>query len=350
MRDRGFAMSFAAGAGAAALAVPFVLSFGVACAAAASGAVSGSAAPAATSCGPGPVQAGQAVDGVTLDAVQVGDAQVIYDVSAALDLPQRAAVIAIATAMQESQLVNLPGGPGGSLGLFQQRPSQGWGTPAEIMQPVYASTEFYQALVKVPGWQSLPLTVAAQAVQGSAHPGAYAKWETLADGLVSTFTGAADACLTDNGNGGAPTSGVTALPGGFTLPPGTPKAVVIAIRYALAQLGKPYVWGGTGPAGYDCSGLVMMAYRAAGISIPRTTYQQVYVGTPVYSFSLLQPGDLLFTPGADGTPEHPGHVGMYIGDGLVVQAPQTGEDIKVTPFKGYWEQSTVAIRRIVPHL
>jgi cell wall-associated NlpC family hydrolase len=100
-------------------------------------------------------------------------------------------------------------------------------------------------------------------------------------------------------------------------------------------------------AAYDCSGLVMMAYQAAGISLPRITYQQVDVGTPVYSDSQLEPGDLLFTPGSDGTAENPGHVGMYIGSGLVIQAPQTGEDIKITPFSGYWQESTVAIRRIV---
>jgi hypothetical protein len=66
--------------------------------------------------------------------------------------------------------------------------------------------------------------------------------------------------------------------------------VAAAILYAAAQLGKPYVWGGTGPVGYDCSGLVMMAYRAAGVSLPRTTFQQVYAGTAVYSFSDLMPG------------------------------------------------------------
>jgi cell wall-associated NlpC family hydrolase len=67
--------------------------------------------------------------------------------------------------------------------------------------------------------------------------------------------------------------------------------VAAAILYAVAQLGKPYVWGGTGPVGYDCSGLIMMAYRAAGVSLPRTTFQQVYAGTAVYSFSDLMPGD-----------------------------------------------------------
>jgi cell wall-associated NlpC family hydrolase len=281
-----------------------------------------------------------------LDPGQLSNARIIYDVSVTMGLPQQAAVIAEATAMQESGLVNLPDGTSDSLGLFQQRPSQGWGTPAQIMQPVYAATRFYEALIDVPGWQSLALTDAAQAVQGSAAPGAYAKWESLADSLVATFSGNADNCLTDNGTV-VPQSGATRLPTGFALPPGTPQAVVTAIAYAAAQLGKPYIWGGVGPAGYDCSGLVMMAYEAAGISLPRTTFQQVDAGTPVYSDSQLEPGDLLFTPGSDGTAAEPGHVGMYIGSGLVIQAPQTGEDIEITPFSGYWQENTVAIRQIV---
>jgi len=91
----------------------------------------------------------------------------------------------------------------------------------------------------------------------------------------------------------------------------------------------------------------MMAYEAAGISLPRATVQQVYSGTAVYSYTDLMPGDLLFTPGSDGTAAEPGHVGIYIGSGLVIQAPETGEDIEITPFSGYWQENTVAIRRIV---
>jgi cell wall-associated NlpC family hydrolase len=141
-------------------------------------------------------------------------------------------------------------------------------------------------------------------------------------------------------------SGTAALPSWYQLPAGTPEPVAVAISYALRQLGKPYVWGGTGPAGYDCSGLVMMAYAAAGVSIPRTTYQQVDAGTAVPSFSDLLPGDLLFEAGSDGTPTNPGHVGMYIGDGLVIQAPYTGADIDLTP-ASQWQSATVAIRQVV---
>jgi cell wall-associated NlpC family hydrolase len=281
----------------------------------------------------------------SLSAAQTGDALIIYDVSVSMDLPQQAAVIALATAYQESRLYNLSYGTGDSLGLFQQRPSQGWGTPAQIVQPVYAATAFYTALIQVPGWQNLPLTVAAQDVQHSAYPDAYAQWAPLATALVATFTGTATNCLTDNSRG-IPASGVTQLPSWFTLLPTTPRAVVTAISYAVAQLGKPYIWGGTGPDGYDCSGLVMMAYQAAGISLPRTTFQQVYAGTPVYSTAQLQPGDLIFTPGSDGTPTDPGHVGMYIGSGLVISAPETGKPITLTPLNGYWSQQATAIRRV----
>ncbi len=263
-----------------------------------------------------------------------------------MQLPQRAAVIAIATSMQEASLLNRPNGTADSLGLFQQRPSQGWGSPAQIMDPVYASVQFYRALIAVPGWQELPLASAAPDVQHPGHPGAYARWRPLATALVDTFAGTAGDCATDNSSN-VPASGTTRIPAGFTLPPGTPSQVVTAINYALRQLGKPYVWGGVGPAGYDCSGLVMMAYQAAGVSIPRTTFQQVNVGTPVYSLSRLQPGDLIFTAGSDGTPTDPGHVGMYIGSGLVVEASETGTPIMITPLNGYWSTNAIAMRRIV---
>jgi hypothetical protein len=79
--------------------------------------------------------------------------------------------------MQESELRNPPGGPDDSIGLFQQRPSQGWGTPAPLADADYAAITFFQALLKVPGWQTMALADAAQAVQKSAFPDAYARWE-----------------------------------------------------------------------------------------------------------------------------------------------------------------------------
>jgi murein DD-endopeptidase MepM/ murein hydrolase activator NlpD len=131
-------------------------------------------------------------------AAQIHNAAVIINVGAQLKLPPRAWVIAVATAMQESRLTNL-GNLGSrndhdSLGLFQQRPSAGWGTPAQVMDPAYASTKFYEKLKTVKGWESMPLTEAAQSVQISAYPDAYAKHEPLATQIVNQLAdGAANA-------------------------------------------------------------------------------------------------------------------------------------------------------------
>ena len=131
-------------------------------------------------------------------AEQIRNAAVIINVGADLKLPPRAWVIAIATAMQESRLTNLgylgKRNDHDSLGLFQQRPSSGWGTPAQVTDPVYASTKFYQKLQTVEGWQTMALTTAAQRVQISAYPDAYAKHEPLATRIVNQLAdGAANA-------------------------------------------------------------------------------------------------------------------------------------------------------------
>lgn len=127
---------------------------------------------------------------VFLSAVQVQHASTINAVGLRRGLPERARVIAIATAWQESGLRNLPGGDRDSVGLFQQRPSQGWGTAAQIIDPVYAAGAFYDALLKVTGWPSMSLTKAAQQVQYSAFPDAYAKWEPSATSLARALGGA----------------------------------------------------------------------------------------------------------------------------------------------------------------
>ncbi|GGK36662.1 hypothetical protein GCM10010124_31630 [Pilimelia terevasa] len=126
-----------------------------------------------------------------LDDEQTGNATTIAATGARLGVPQRGWVIAVATAMQESALRNLAGGDRDSVGLFQQRPSMGWGTAAQLRDPRYAATAFYQRLVKVAGWEQMPLTVAAQAVQRSAYPDAYAKHESAATALVNTIAAGA---------------------------------------------------------------------------------------------------------------------------------------------------------------
>ncbi|MFK4273311.1 C40 family peptidase, partial [Streptomyces milbemycinicus] len=97
-----------------------------------------------------------------------------------------------------------------------------------------------------------------------------------------------------------------------------------AIAFAKAQLGKPYVWGATGPSSFDCSGLTQAAWKSAGISLPRTTWDQVKAGTRV-STSELQPGDLVFFY------DDISHVGLYIGDGMMIHAPKPGDVVKKAP-------------------
>ena len=124
----------------------------------------------------------------TWNKTQRENAATIVHVGVALAFPARGEVIALATAMQESQLYNVgylgANNDHDSLGLFQQRPSMGWGSAAQVTDPIYSATAFYLALKRVKGWESMAVTVAAQRVQRSAFPNAYAKWETDATSLV----------------------------------------------------------------------------------------------------------------------------------------------------------------------
>jgi hypothetical protein len=119
------------------------------------------------------------------NATQLRNVRTIVEVAQQLKLPPRAAVIAVATAQQESELINMRGGDRDSVGLFQQRPSMGWGSYSEVHDPTYAAKQFYASLTAIPGWQHLPLTVAAQTVQSSAFGWAYARWEATAAQLVA---------------------------------------------------------------------------------------------------------------------------------------------------------------------
>ncbi len=103
-----------------------------------------------------------------------------------------------------------------------------------------------------------------------------------------------------------------------------------AISYAEAQLGKPYGWGQAGPDAYDCSGLVYAAYAYAGITIARTTYGWRQDG-PAVPFSQLEPGDLIFYPGSDGSVQNPGHVVMFLGGGQIIQALEQGTPVQIGP-------------------
>jgi hypothetical protein len=138
---------------------------------------------------------------VDLDTKQAENATTIAAVAVRRGMPARAVSIAIATAFQESKLRNVSHGDRDSIGLFQQRPSQGWGTREQIMDPYYATNAFYDALAKIDGYQEMRITEAAQAVQRSGFPEAYQEHAAGARALASALTGYSDAklsCVVDS--------------------------------------------------------------------------------------------------------------------------------------------------------
>ncbi|GAB3282733.1 hypothetical protein GCM10027449_25040 [Sinomonas notoginsengisoli] len=138
-------------------------------------------------------------DKQSLATDQTANASLIAAIAVQRRLPPRAATIALATSMQESKLRNLSYGDSAgpdSRGLFQQRPSQGWGTEAQIMDPVYATNAFYDVLIKIEGYEGLPITDAAQKVQRSGFPRAYAQQEDTGRAFASALTGQSQAALT----------------------------------------------------------------------------------------------------------------------------------------------------------
>lgn len=315
--------------------------------------------PAEVACSTSP---GVTVTSASLDTAQLLNASDI--ISAAGTVPRagvRGEIVGVAVGLDESDLTDLAnpavpaslalphegvGSDHDSVGVFQQRPSQGWGSVAQIMDVTLSAETFFHRLAALPSWGPLPAGLsqeevdaldgeAAQKVQrsGVADGSNYAKFVALATQIVTS------AIVGAGGPAVCATSGVP-LPPGAHLPAGVvalihtaPAVDQQAIAFALAQLGTLYLWGGTGPR-FDCSGLVMEAYASAGVVIPRTTYQQVGAGTPVAQ-AALEPGDLVF-PDA-------GHVQIYLGGGLIVEAPETGQRVHVTAIWGF-----VTARRVVP--
>lgn len=191
---------------------------------------------------------------------QAANAATISAVGTTRGMPERAVTIALATALQESGLRNLDHGDRDSLGLFQQRPSQGWGTPKQIMDPVYSAGIFYDRLAEVPGYSRLPLTVAAQRVQLSGFPQAYAKHEPDAALLSGALTGRSAATLT-----------CTAAPDDGT--PGDPAKV----RAELVRTFGPGTLPGTGKAGASATS----GGKGPTISVPvRTSDRAAGGGAP----------------------------------------------------------------------
>lgn len=309
---------------------------------------------------------------VTLNQTQLTRAATIVNVGAgAKGVGRDGIVIALVAALTESTLrmlsntsaypqsANYPndgnGGDHDSLGLFQMRPSTGWGSVEDLMDAEYQAAAFYggpsgpnhgspRGLLDIPDWKLLPKGAAAQAVEVSAFPDRYADYEPVAEAILDTM-----ATGTSSGSCGDDTQG-----SGVQLPAGFAGAFIAA---AQNEIGKPYVWGGgtyTGPSGrgsdgrgpgFDCSGLVLYAaYQASGgkLKLPHYSGAQITFGQSV-AWDDKQAGDLIFFthPGSSA----PHHVAIYVGDGKILQAPRTGQNVRfgsVSEFAG----ETMKIRRL----
>lgn len=256
---------------------------------------------------PGAPQRG-AADARGLDAEQREIVALIITIGKQRKLAPRAWQIAIQAGMTESGLRNVDYGDRDSLGIFQMRPSMGWGSPAEVTDPEYAVNKFYTVLLGVPDWENRRPGESAQAVERSAFPDRYHQWEPMAVHLVQNLGKVADVAGCGTGVGNA-------------LPPS--KVAATAIKFALRERGKPYVWGATGPNSYDCSGLMLRAFESAGVTLPRVSRDQYKAGA-MLQLDKAQPGDLLFWAYDESNPATIHHVAMYLGDGQIVEAQQSG--------------------------
>lgn len=245
---------------------------------------------------------------------QMTNATIIVALGKQMNIPEQGWVVAIAAAMTESGLRNLDHGDRDSLGLFQQRPSQGWGTPAQIMNPTYSATQFYRHLLALRGWQQMSVNDAAQAVERSGFPHSYTPHEQAARDVLGAVH--SSTCTTGSGDCNH-----------IQTPNPT---ILVAITYACRQRGLPCVWGGNGPqnGGFDCSGLTHAAYAAAGITLPRTADAQYHAIPHIPDNQPLLPGDLVFY----GTQQHIHHVGLYLGGNLMIDAPDVGQVVKTEPY------------------
>jgi cell wall-associated NlpC family hydrolase len=306
---------------------------------------------AATSCDPS-TPAGMLSD---LDAEQTRDARWIVAVGQQRGAPDNGLVVGLMAAMQESGLRNLPYGDRDSLGLFQQRPSKGWGTPEQILDPAYAAAAFFggptspdgnPGLLDVAGWEQLAPGRAAQAVQQSAYPDSYARWEESAQAWLAE--------IASQPGLGASQCPVAAASGN----------AAVVVSSAARWLGTPYAWGGgdvhgptegfaqgAGTVGFDCSGLTLYAYAQVGITLPRTTGEQWLVpGVRLESFAELQPGDLVFFATDTGDPATIHHVAISLGDDAMLEAPRTGDVVRITrgiSENAYWAPQFIGGLRIL---
>lgn len=267
---------------------------------------------------------------VNLTARQLSLARDYISVGKQFGVPRDGQIIAIMMALQESSLrvlanVNVPGslnyphdGVGSdhdSLGTAQQRPAAGWGSVEELMDPIYNVRAFYggpagpnqgspRGLLDIPGWQSMSKGQAAQAVQVSAFPELYARWEPEAVAIVAAL---------DDARAPAPCVDTPPVPAPTAMSGDLSQIRRDILRFTQAGVGGSYVWGGTAFKAWDCSGFVQWIYRQAGINLPRV--EQWRVGKRTDN---PRPGDLV-VQNAQGQ-DNWGHVGIYAGDGMMYSA------------------------------
>lgn len=316
---------------------------------------------------------------------QLRNAGIIYQVGIQMGMSTRDIQIALITAMVESNLINVNYGDRDSLGLFQQRPSQGWGTPEQVTDPRYAATQFYKHLRGLGDKRyQMSMGEAAQAVQRSAYPDRYgeriasmrALWPSIQkvgggepqsmDGgnyqpqfptdTTSAYDALNQSMMVDPalppsaaqmlGAWGMPTADYNSGMGTF-IGDSTNQSVIqplmetqgsyvkgvdgwrkAVLEYAREALGTPYVWGGTNlNSGVDCSGFIQSVFAKAGIELPRISYQQAQAGKRV-GFNGLRPGDLI---GWDNSSRNNGadHVAIYLGSGMIIEAPRPGLSVRI---------------------
>jgi cell wall-associated NlpC family hydrolase len=281
-----------------------------------------------TTCGPTATAGGRTI---TLDEGQIANAKTVITTGESLQVPNRGLVVAVAAALQESTLQNLTWGDLDSVGLFQQR--NGWGSFSARTDPPTAATMFYQGgsggqpgLVDIPDWAQMSIGEAAQAVQRSAFPKAYDQWGELATALVKSVIGNVELGCNQALSANLPTGAIGTM-----------------VNTALGQLGDPYVWGAVGPDAFDCSGLVVYSWGQAGYRVRVRTAAQMYLNSTPVPRGQERAGDLLF---GEFTSRGAGHVMIVVRPGFAVQAPHTGDFVKITHYDSY--PSSWVIGRLKP--
>lgn len=284
----------------------------------------------------------------------------------------------------ESGMRQIPGGDRDSTGVLQQRPSMGWGAFAPGLGGATTDMNDYLSRARRIVAQGFHGTAGqlAQSVQRSAFPGRYDEAKSRALAIINELHGAGgslggptplqspaqaafpqqsnnrmallqnlvnqqNAYLTKTPYSGpslAQTAMTTSLSAAHVGNQLDQHAQTLAAQgdtggagvVAMAKkfIGTPYVWGGSKPGGFDCSGLLQYVWGQHGVTIPRTTYDQFKAGQKVAP-GQLQPGDAVFFSGSDAKNGLPGHVGMYIGNGKFIEAPHTGASVRVSNLNGY---------------